>query len=310
MPHAACRMAVLIALLFAGPSMSVAANDNVGTSGAPFLRIGAGARPTAMGEAFVGLADDVNAAYYNPAGLAYLNGAEITAMHVQWFQDINYEFGAFAYPTEAGAFAVTAATLKVEDQQRRGLDESLLGTFETLDSAYALSYARMMHPRLSAGGTVRFIDQEIGGTSASTWSGDAGVLYRLSGWPVSLGLAARHFGQEVEFNDESDPLPFVVDFGAGLNLYDGAFKVGANVKMPRDNDLQFGLGGEWNVALQSDFRAAVRAGIGTAGTDADGASGISLGGGLGFRLFTFDMAWVPFGDLGNTFRYAAHVRFK
>lgn len=41
---------------------------------ASFWDLGMGARPLAMGEAFVGLADDANALFYNPAGLAWSDG--------------------------------------------------------------------------------------------------------------------------------------------------------------------------------------------------------------------------------------------
>ena len=37
------------------------------------MAIGVGSRPLGMGGAFVGIADDVTAGYYNPAGLANLN---------------------------------------------------------------------------------------------------------------------------------------------------------------------------------------------------------------------------------------------
>jgi len=40
-------------------------------TGIPFDEYGAGARSTAMGQAFTGIADDPSAAYYNPAGLAW-----------------------------------------------------------------------------------------------------------------------------------------------------------------------------------------------------------------------------------------------
>src|SRR4029077_8125627 len=43
--------------------------DQVGTSGAQFLKIGPGARPVGMGEAFTGVPDDIHAIYWNPAGL-------------------------------------------------------------------------------------------------------------------------------------------------------------------------------------------------------------------------------------------------
>src|SRR5689334_3253054 len=53
-----------------------------------FLRIGAGARALGMGSAFVGLADDGTAAYWNPAGLATLPDRQINAMHAEQFGSI------------------------------------------------------------------------------------------------------------------------------------------------------------------------------------------------------------------------------
>ena len=54
----------------------------------------------------------------------------------------------------------------------------------------------------------------------------------------------------------------------------------------------------------------LRAGYTTAGSDVtEGLTGVSMGGGLAWRHFGFDMAWVPYGALGNTFRYALLVKF-
>lgn len=51
-----------------------------------------GARPLAMGGAFIGLADDVNATYWNPAGLAQLPQSEATLMHTTTNRDtVNYQ---------------------------------------------------------------------------------------------------------------------------------------------------------------------------------------------------------------------------
>ena len=46
--------------------------SNVGTTAAPFLEIGAGARAVAMGGAFTAIADDPMSLYWNPAALKYL----------------------------------------------------------------------------------------------------------------------------------------------------------------------------------------------------------------------------------------------
>lgn len=287
----------------------VAANKNAGTSGAQFLKIGAGARPTAMGDAFVGLADDVNAAYYNPAGLAQLQRPEFTAMHTQYLQSLKYDYGAYAHPFTRGVLAFSAATLTTDDISRRGNDESLQGTFDNQDSSYALSYGHRLSETFSIGVTGRWVHEEIDSASASAWTGDVGVLKRFDEKPYAVGLAIRHFGQGVKFNDETDPLPLTVDAGGSMSLFYDRMILAADIRKARDADAKFGAGVEWRDSIFGKVRYAGRLGYNAANTDADGANGFSLGGGLGYKKFDFDFAWIPFGDLGNTFRYAAHVKF-
>ena len=50
-----------------------------GTSAGAFLRLAPGARGAAMGEAMSGVADDAYAAWYNPAGLGFLERVEAAA---------------------------------------------------------------------------------------------------------------------------------------------------------------------------------------------------------------------------------------
>lgn len=302
------RRLFFIIFIFALP-LAQAANNNVGTSGAQFLKIGAGARPTAMGDAFVGIADDVNAVYFNPAGLATLARPEIAAMHASYFQDMNYDFGAYAQPSSIGTFGISAATLEIKDFDKRDVNESDLGSFDSLDAAYGLSYGRKLNEALSMGATARYIKQEIDNVSANAWAGDVGVLDRFERLPLSVGVAIRNFGQQIKFNDVGDPLPMIVDVGVGTHLVGDKLLLGLDVKKPRDNDTQFGVGSEWKQKLSGDFKFLLRGGYNSAGTDASGTTGISLGGGLAFRQLDFDVAWVPFGVLGNTMRYTIHVRF-
>jgi hypothetical protein len=296
---------LLAALTF---SLSFATDKNAGTSGAVFLKMGAGARPTAMGNAFVGIADDVNAVYFNPAGLASLERPELTALQTQWIEGINYNFGAYAHPLASGVLAFSAATLQVGDIERRNESEGLDGTFDNLDSAYAVSFGRNLGQTYSLGLTGRYIKEKIDSTSASAWSSDIGIMKRFDNRPLSLGLAIRHLGPEIKFRDEGDPQPLTIDGGAGYKLFHDRLLMGLNMYKPRDNSLKFGLGFEWKGNLSS-AKYALRAGYNSSNTDADGATGLTVGAGLGLGRFTLDFGWVPMGDLGNTFRYAAHMRF-
>jgi hypothetical protein len=78
-----------------------------------FLRVPAGARAVGMGGAFVSLANDGSASWWNPAGLAFLDKREILYQHAEQFGGAeNYDFGSFSFPiSKEGKRNQTAVTL-------------------------------------------------------------------------------------------------------------------------------------------------------------------------------------------------------
>ena len=66
--------------------------QRAGISTAQFLKIGVGGRATAMGDAFIAVANDVSALYWNPAGLVLTEKNEIMFSHNSWVVDIGHEF--------------------------------------------------------------------------------------------------------------------------------------------------------------------------------------------------------------------------
>lgn len=71
-----------------------------GYEAASFARIGVGARALSLGGAFTAVAEDITAAYWNPAGLAYLTNFQVEGMYTNWFGvDIHLQYlGAGGYP--------------------------------------------------------------------------------------------------------------------------------------------------------------------------------------------------------------------
>ncbi len=63
-----------------------------------FLDIGAGARARALGNAFVGIANDANAVFWNPSGIVSLDGPMITGMHSSLFFGTKFDYLAVAAP--------------------------------------------------------------------------------------------------------------------------------------------------------------------------------------------------------------------
>ena len=204
-------LALLGGLLTAGPAFAT-------RYAGEFLRIGVGARALGMGSAFVGLADDGTAAYWNPAGLATLSERQVTAMHAEQFGSIvQYDFLSYVMPVGSPgrprqALSVSLVRLGVDDiPDTRGLsiiDQNGNGKFDypedllvvdenrfvfdsDNDAALLFSYARDIHPGLSIGGNFKYIRQWLGDSLRSNGFGiDAGVLY-VGKNGLSMGATLR-----------------------------------------------------------------------------------------------------------------------
>lgn len=299
----------LLFLLLISLNVLVEAANKTGTTGAQFLKIGSGARPTAMGESFVAVPDDVNSVYYNPAGIGFISRPEFTAMRTQWFQGIDYDYGAFVYPTDNGALGISAATLRVENIEKRGTDETLQGTFKSMDAAYAFSAARNFGPLTSVGLTGRFLNQKLDDVSATAWSADVGFMRKLGNHALTVGGAIRHIGQKIKFRYEEDSQPLVYDLGLSRAAWREKILMAMNVKKPNDGDVGFGLGMELRAPLRDNMSLLGRVGYNSSLTDPEDSNGLSVGGGMQFKRLHLDVAWVPLGVLGNTFRYSLKMRF-
>ena len=157
---------------------------------------------------------------------------------------------------------------------------------------------------------MKFIQQTIDSVKAGTLAADLGALYG-AGENLKLGAGVRHLGGKPKFRQESDPLPMLGFLAASYRLAPGAqdsLTLGLDLLLPRDNRLTYNVGSEYLHRFAS-MEGALRAGYSSQNADADGLAGFSMGGGLGFRNVGFDFAWVPFGDLGDTFRYSLIVKF-
>ena len=64
------RIPTLVVATLAIATMHAMGQNKVGTSAAPFLWIGAGARAMGMGGAFVAMASDPSTLYWNPGGIS------------------------------------------------------------------------------------------------------------------------------------------------------------------------------------------------------------------------------------------------
>ena len=120
-------------------------------------------------------------------------------------------------------------------------------------------------------------------------------------------------GTQIKFKSEGDPLPMNIKLGAGYKMPVGdksRLAAGLDLNMPRDNDMLISAGGEITRTFFSELTGAVRAGYKTVSQEKlGGLSGLTAGAGINWKQFSLDFAWVPYGDLGDTYRYSMVVKF-
>lgn len=316
-------------LIFALFFLTPFASAGPGTSAATFLNLGFGARPLALGESFVAVADDVSAMHYNPAGLGLEPGVasrqsprryEMLASHAMHIQDIRLsQFGLLARP-----WGFSATHLTLDGIERRTSETAQPeGQFGASDLLLGVSYGRKLTDLgLGVGVSGKYIKQSIGEYSASAYAMDLGALYRLRTAPVSLGASVVNLGTKMRFVEQGYPLPLTFRLGAAYGMtakFPHALTV--QLDLPRDNAPNLRLGAEYlgfgPFSLRAGYKttssAQRSAALGKAlGSTAPGLSefyGMFMGTGFRSKFGSMDYTLLPYGELGNAHRVSFTVRF-
>jgi len=279
-------------------------------SGAAFLKIDTGARPTAMGGAYTALADDVNALYYNPGGLGNLRQRELGATHTKWLMNTTFDFLGYAHPLKKGTFGLGVTRLSIGGHEGRDANRQATSSYDASDTAYTIGYSRRLAGRTSMGGNFKYLQSRIGDYSASAVAFDAGALHQFGGMPLALGVSVLNMGKGMTYLDQTDPLPLTLSLGAAYRL-GGMFQVTTDIRHDvYDKQTSLGFGTEY--ALMPRF--SIRAGYTSfASRNFGGAAGAigGFGGGFGLKLgrYRADYTFTPFGALGNAQRLSLGARF-
>jgi long-subunit fatty acid transport protein len=276
-----------------------------GEAGFAFLKLGIGARPMGMGSSYVALADDPTAIYWNPAGLAATEGAQVAVMHNEWIQDFRQEFAAVSRPIGAGALGLGISGFYTSQLETRDDVGNLIGHFGFNDIAVTGAYAYRLPHQASLGIGVKYIREMIDQETAGVVALDVGGRMGIGHTGVTLAAAAQNLGGRAKFIAETFPLPTTLRAGAalsrGIKGLDGKGVLSAEVRKSRGDDSHFHLGGEF----EYKERVALRAGAKFGYDDEK----LSFGLGLIQRRFHFDYALVPLSsNLGTTHFFSLTAR--
>ncbi len=206
-----------------------------------FLQISPGARAAGMGEAFVALADDATAVFWNPAGLGFLEGRELTLMHANWLpqfgSDLYYDFAAYRHSVEGlGSFGVNVTYLNLGEQtitDESGPDP--LGTFSSYEFAISTTYGTKLNQDWAVGVGLRYIRSNLssvgagaeqGDGKANAFSFDLSTIYKIPFHrKLSFGANLSNMGPKITYIDaaQADPLPTNLKVGFAYKFIDDEF---------------------------------------------------------------------------------------
>ena len=306
-----CILSAAAALLLAA-NCSGAADE--GSSGAQFLRIGVGAKASALGETGA-VSSGVQSLFYNPAGLNDVRGIETSFSQVQWIRDVNYSNLAFAKKAGAGVYGAAVSYLSMPSiQEYNNLGVKLSDSYSASDLAVALGYGRRLTSRLGLGLTAKYISSKLESETASAAAADAGLKYEVIPEALSAGFAVQNLGTRLKYISKSEALPFNVKLGGeyavkfeeGMGT-DNKILLFADLNHMQDAGFYANFGADFMVRYSEEASFSVRGGYKT--NVSDKGSGFSAGFGADMKTYVIDYSYSPMGDLGKAQRISFALRF-
>ncbi|MBN1595891.1 PorV/PorQ family protein [candidate division FCPU426 bacterium] len=297
-----------MALLLSAATAAAWAGER-GTTSADFLKIGLGAMAAGVGEACTARPGEINAMFYNPAGLTGMDLHTLSATHLNWIAETRYEALSYARPL-LGVGTLGAGVFLLHMPDIPALDQSgaSVGMIRAYDLGISFSFAREVSPFIpldgfNAGASLKFIHRALGELGASGVAADLGLLHRFDR-KFSLGLSVLNLGYLSSFDSAAEQLPIVLRAGAGyLFEISPSHQVQAllDVVQPLDNTVRANVGAEYTFAQIVHLRAGYKMGYDT--------DGFQAGAGITWNFISVDYAVKMMDVFGLTHFVSAAVRF-
>ncbi len=200
-------LTVSVVVLLAGfPPLFGGDPARVGTAGGMQLQVPVGARDLAMGGANVANSSELEAIYWNPAGLATMqNNAQVQFSTMTIFTDIRVNYLALA--AKFGRLGTIGFSLKAFDfgdipfTTIEDMDGKSGRTFSPTFVTTGLTYSKRLTERIQIGVNGKLIYESIPRLSATTFAFDAGLQYHELGGihGLSFGVALKNIGGSLQY---------------------------------------------------------------------------------------------------------------
>jgi long-subunit fatty acid transport protein len=294
-------------------------------AGAQSLLIAPGARSDGMGRAYVAVANDANAVWWNPGALAFTTGHDISTMYTKLVpdlaDDVFFSYTSYTQHVEGwGGLGFSLGYLSYGKSIATDVDGNELGTFTSYELAPTLAYGTELMKDMGFGVALKLVrvdlapadkTQDRAAGRGTTFAADIGGLYKLPKMKSSVGLVIQNLGPNIAYidQDQSDPLGRNVKLGVGVTPLETEVY---RVLLTADVNKSLLSHGAWieNAGGEFEFNRllALRAGYvyDPRGTVKD----LTYGLGLNYRGIRIDYASVPQSEfLDRVNRFSASYHF-
>ena len=291
-------------------SFTIAQDDDLGTdklaqTGMKFLSFSPDARAAALGDAVTAKTGGASSLFYNPAGMARIEGMNLSAGQANWIAGITYNAVSVAYASDAGVFGISVMNVDYGEIQGTIRSSNTAGYADTelftpTANVVGLGYAIAPTDRFSVCGQVKFVNEKLGNAYLDTDGSvegiesldmdavayDFGLMYQMDWKNLMIAMSARNFSESLKYAEEAFELPLTFRMGVAVDVIENLSLSFVNER-PRDYFSTTRVGFEYSLMGM----LAVRAGYVTPTDEA----GINLGVGFQVAGFNVDVAYTDFG---------------
>jgi len=186
-----------------------------------FLKLTGNARSAGMGDAYSSVGNDLSAVFYNAAGITQIERYAVTASYLKWI--VGSQMGTFAIgaKTNLATFAVNFAYFKTDEyEETTSAQPGGTGRMVTLgDMAAGVTIAKQVTDKLSVGGNLRWVQEDLDLQSYSSIDIDFGTLFYTGYRSTRLGMSLRNLGGDKDVIGQKARFPMVFNLSGAAEVY-------------------------------------------------------------------------------------------
>ena len=183
------------------PESDLITNARLTTTSYGFVKLTTSARAVAMGDAYSAVGNDLASIFYNPAGITQLETERaVTGSYGKWVVGSTLGTFAFGFKTNVATFGVHAISFSTESFEERtsqnpgGTGRMVSGS----DIAVGFTVAKQLTDKLSFGGQIRYIKEDLDLASFSTVDVNFGTVFFTGYRSTRLAMSLRNLGSDKE----------------------------------------------------------------------------------------------------------------